>query len=265
MLTQVELGEYLDEIREDVCSRCVERPPGGPPCVPLGKMCGVELHLENLIDSIHQVRSNRIAPYLDHNRHEICEKCAFLHSSVCPCPMDYLAILVVKAVEAVDERRRQRGEAYRAIRDTEAVTLEEIREAYRQAAGTWTGCDWETAMGPSGLNLKRRMAAEAAVMGQEADDPQLAEDWYAASHWLAQMEHNARLAETHAAEAVKAAEEACWRDALTHAEWAWSLEFSTGRPLRKAPPHTWQRLRDRIEAAYLAHQTAEECCARSEK
>jgi|ERR1017187_4272537 hypothetical protein len=201
MVTQVELGEYLDEIREEVCSQCVERPPGGPPCVPLGKMCGVELHLENLVESIHQVRSNRIAPYLDHNRHEICEKCAFLHRSVCPCPMDYLAILVVKAVEAVDERRRQRGEAYRAIRDTEAVTLEEIREAYRQAAGTW-----ETAMGPSGLNLKRRMAAEAAVMGQEADDP-----------------------------------------------------------LRNAPPHAWQRLRDRIEAAYLAHQTAEECCASSEK
>ena len=261
MLTQVELGEYLDEIREDVCSRCVERPLGGPPCVPLGKMCGVELHLENLIDSIHQVRSNRIAPYLDHNRHEICEKCAFLHSSVCPCPMDYLAVLVVEAVEAVDERRRQRGEAYRAIRDAAVVTLEEIREAFREAAGTWTGCDWLTTMGKSALNLKSSTAAQAAVMGQEADEPQLAEDWYAASHWLAQMEHNARLAETHAAEAVQAAEEGRWRDALTHAEWAWSLEFSTGRPLRHAPPHAWQRLRDRIEAAYLAHQDAEEPCA----
>jgi hypothetical protein len=94
-------------------------------------------------------------------------------------------------------------------------------------------------------------------MGQEADEPQLAEDWYAASHWLAQVEHQARLAETQAAEAVKAAEEGRWRDALTHAECAWSLEFSTGRPLRHAPPHAWQRLRDRIEAAFLAHQIVE--------
>lgn len=110
MVSQIELDEYLAEIREDVCSRCVERPPGGPPCAPLGKMCGVELHLESLIDSIHQVHSNRIQPYLDHNRNGICEKCAFLHSSVCPCPMDTLSMLVVQAVETVDARRRQLGE-----------------------------------------------------------------------------------------------------------------------------------------------------------
>ena len=44
-----------------------------------------------------------------------------------------------------------------------------------------------------------------------------------------------------------------WRDALDEAEWAWSLEFITGRPLRHAPPLAWQRLRDRIEAAAMAH------------
>ena len=43
--TLIERGEYLAEIRKQVCSRCVERPPGGPPCAPLGKQCGVEMHL----------------------------------------------------------------------------------------------------------------------------------------------------------------------------------------------------------------------------
>jgi hypothetical protein len=265
MVTQVELGEYLDEIREEVCSHCVERPPGGPPCVPLGKMCGVELHLENLVDSIHQVRSNRITPYLDHNRHEICEGCAFLHSNFCPCPMDYLAVLVVEAVEAVDERRRQRGETYQAVAVANEVPLEEIRQAYRQAAGSWTDCDWPTAMGESRLNLQGWRPAQAADMGQEAEDPQLAEDWYTASRSLAQIQQHAQLAEIHAAQAVLAAEEGRWRDALTRAEWAWALEFSSGRPLRHAPPHAWQRLRDRIEAAYLAHQPAEELYATSGK
>jgi hypothetical protein len=260
MVTQVELGEYLDEIRDEVCSRCVERPPGGPPCEPLGKMCGVELHLENLIDSIHQVRSNRIEPYLDHNRHEICEKCAFVHSSVCPCPMDSLALLVVQAVETVDERRRQRGEAYRATPDAEEVSLEAIRQAYLQAVGSWSGCDWPTAMGKTGLNVNGRNAAQAASMGQEADDPELAEDWYAAGRWLAHVEHYAQLAEIHAAQAVMAAEEGRWHDALTRAEWAWSLEFSTGRPLRHTPPHAWQQLRECIEAAYLAHQIVNDPC-----
>src|SRR5437016_1604702 len=42
MLTELELAEYREEIRNHVCSRCVDRPAGGPPCEPLGKRCGVE-------------------------------------------------------------------------------------------------------------------------------------------------------------------------------------------------------------------------------
>jgi hypothetical protein len=109
MLSESDLKEYLDEIRQQVCSRCVERPPGGPPCAPLGKQCGIELHLPKLIDAIHEQHSELIAPYLDNNRRKVCEHCAFLHGDVCPCPMDYLAVLLVQAVEAVDERRDQRA------------------------------------------------------------------------------------------------------------------------------------------------------------
>src|SRR3954452_20858476 len=98
-VAQADLTEYLTEIRGSVCSRCVERPPGGPPCAPLGKDCGVEMHLPQLIESIREVHSDLAAPYLNHNRRQICASCALLHSSVCPCPMDYLAVLVVEAVE----------------------------------------------------------------------------------------------------------------------------------------------------------------------
>src|SRR5262245_20282398 len=104
MIAEADLAEYLEEIRKEVCSHCVERPEGGPPCAPLGKQCGIELHLPQLIESIRAVRSGWIEPYLEHNRHDICEKCQFLHSSICPCPMDYLAVLLVEAVEAVDKR-----------------------------------------------------------------------------------------------------------------------------------------------------------------
>ena len=37
MLTEAELTEYMDEIRKQVCNRCVERPPGGPPLCPAGQ------------------------------------------------------------------------------------------------------------------------------------------------------------------------------------------------------------------------------------
>jgi hypothetical protein len=105
MVTETELTEYMDEIREQVCSRCVERPANGPPCAPLGKQCGIETHLAPLIDAIHDVRSDLIAPYLERNRNGICETCALHHGSTCPCPMDYLAVLLVQAVETVDKRR----------------------------------------------------------------------------------------------------------------------------------------------------------------
>jgi hypothetical protein len=108
MLTEADLKEYLDEIRQEVCPRCVERPPGGPPCAPLGKQCGIELHLPRLIDAVHEQHSDLIWPYLANNRKKVCERCTFLHSAICPCPMDYLSVLLVEAVEAVDERRARR-------------------------------------------------------------------------------------------------------------------------------------------------------------
>jgi hypothetical protein len=65
------------------------------------------MHLPELIHSIHGVHCNLLEPYLDHNRRAICEKCALLHSSICPCPMDYLSALIVEAVETVDARRSE--------------------------------------------------------------------------------------------------------------------------------------------------------------
>jgi hypothetical protein len=100
-----ELVEYLDEIRHRVCTRCIERPAGGPPCLPLGKRCGVELHLPELIRCVHESEGPLIERYLEHNRDAICRTCPDLHHDNCRCPMDYLVGLIVEAVETVDARR----------------------------------------------------------------------------------------------------------------------------------------------------------------
>jgi hypothetical protein len=34
-----------------------------------------------------------------------------LHTSICPCPMDYLSVLLVQAVEAVDRRHELQSQA----------------------------------------------------------------------------------------------------------------------------------------------------------
>lgn len=107
MIAEADLQEYLEEIRHEVCSRCVERPPGGPPCAPLGKVCGVELHLPELVEAVREVHSEWMTPYLDSTRQKVCRSCAYLHHDCCPCPMDSLAVLVVQAIEIVDERRQK--------------------------------------------------------------------------------------------------------------------------------------------------------------
>ncbi len=138
MMTELELADYRNEIRAQVCRRCIERPPGGPPCAPLGKNCGVEMHLDKLIESIHEVSSPFLEPYQEHDRREICEKCIFLHSSICPCPMDYLAALVVQAVEAVDERHRRDQESPVPRK----ANLQAAHCAVANATGQLTNCEW---------------------------------------------------------------------------------------------------------------------------
>lgn len=256
MLAEQDLAEYLEEIREQVCSRCPERPPGGPPCAPLGKECGIEMHLSALIESIHAVQSDRIAPYLAHNRLEICMHCAFLHSSICPCPMDYLTVLLVEAVEAVDQRhaQREKGRQFVAgLAEEHKVGIEEICRAYEEGVGTWAGCDWPTRFGASELDLNRCSAAEAESMAVDAIDSPAAEDWSAAARWLARVEEFARQAEIHAAAAVKAAESGHWEEALKQAHRAWVRELSTGRPLRKRET-AWKNLLLAIQKAHRAHQ-----------
>jgi len=134
MFTGTDFQEYLKEIRAQVCSRCVERPVGGPPCFPLGKWCVIETNLSSLVEAIHEQSSPFMVyapppaqwcrgveaiheqsspfmgPYLDRVHHYICTTCPLHGQEGCPCPGEYLMTLVVQAVETVDERRRRRAE-----------------------------------------------------------------------------------------------------------------------------------------------------------
>src|SRR5262249_61181997 len=121
----------------------VGRARGARPCAPVEKQWGIEMPLPQLIDAVHEVRSNSIGPYLDNNRRKICEHCPMLHHSECPCPMDYLAVLVVQAIETVDERRKQRELLDLPVApwlDAEEVSLDVISRAYVEAAGEGVGC-----------------------------------------------------------------------------------------------------------------------------
>jgi hypothetical protein len=132
-----QMQEYLDAIRQQVCTRCVERPPGGPPCAPLGKACGVELHLPLYVEAVQQVKSGWIEPYLNNIHENVCSQCVQHNAKGCPCPLDYLPILIVQAIETVDERRRQDQGASAELSERKGQRRLFVRRAM---CGTSTHC-----------------------------------------------------------------------------------------------------------------------------
>lgn len=262
MTVEVQLHEYLDQIRQEVCSQCVERPPGGPPCGPLGKPCGVELHLPHLVEAVQQVQSELVDPYLNANRREVCQCCPFTYSAYCPCPMDSLAVLVVQAIEKVDERHAlvkgeckaatsrpdfDRPEIEDVFRACAQSDLEEIIAAHEAAVGTWTHCDWPAVFGANCLNLEGCTVAQAEARAATSSGEEKVQ-WEAAARWLKEVERRAAEAQDMAAKALAAARAGAWGTAAEYAQWAWSLEFATGRPFRRQAT-TWKRLYQLLAAA----------------
>lgn len=104
MLAEIDMKEYMAEVRARVCTHCIERPPGGPPCAPRGKQCGVELHLPAIVELCHRSPSGLLEPYRTRFHADVCSHCLNRDSEHCPCPLDYLLPLAIEAIEAVDER-----------------------------------------------------------------------------------------------------------------------------------------------------------------
>ena len=99
------LDDYLTELRASVCNRCIERLPGAPPCGRLGKGCGIERHLGQLVEICRATDSALIDPYIEQLHDTICANCEYKDRRECPCPLDYLLQLAVEAVERVECRR----------------------------------------------------------------------------------------------------------------------------------------------------------------
>ncbi len=104
--TQEDFSPHLAALRERVCSRCIVRRPGTPPCAPHGIACGIEQHVPELVRICRSTDSVLMNTYIERLHDEICNTCEFQNQPVCPCPLDYLLTLAVEAVEDVEARRR---------------------------------------------------------------------------------------------------------------------------------------------------------------
>jgi len=103
-----DLEEYRAELQAGVCSHCIERRAGAPPCAPLGKGCGIERHLPALVQLCRTTNSALIDPYIEKLHDTICADCEYKDKPACPCPLDYLLQLAVEAIERVEDRRATR-------------------------------------------------------------------------------------------------------------------------------------------------------------
>jgi hypothetical protein len=105
-----EYDEYLTELREQVCSRCIVRHPDTPPCSSHGIGCGIERHLQELVELCRTTDSALRDLYIEKLHDTICKDCEFRNKPACPCPLDYL-LLLAEAIERVERRRASRNGA----------------------------------------------------------------------------------------------------------------------------------------------------------
>ncbi|HVT27688.1 MAG TPA: hypothetical protein VHE81_06685 [Lacipirellulaceae bacterium] len=110
MNVQDELEDYRIALHSEVCSRCIERRPGAPPCAPLGKGCGIERHLPALVELCRTTDSALIDPYVEKLHETICIDCEYKDEPECPCPLDYLLNLAIETVESVQRRKANRSQ-----------------------------------------------------------------------------------------------------------------------------------------------------------
>ena len=103
--------KYRQAIVNRVCSHCIVCAENGK-CTLTGEdRCGVEIHLEKIVDVVHSVKSPRLEDYVKVLREKVCKTCKNQNPdgtcqlrSVADCGLDRYFELVVEAIEEVDKR-----------------------------------------------------------------------------------------------------------------------------------------------------------------
>ena len=104
-----------------------------------------------------------------------------------------------------------------------ATVPEAVRESFDRSRGQWTGCDWPTNFGHSGLDLNGMTSHQAVLMSRATAGAEAA-DWREAVGWLSLVEADAETAEEAARWAVQHACRGDMASALREAQAAVQLE-----------------------------------------
>ena len=137
------------------------------------------------------------------------------------------------------------GRAGATLRDL----MEAVGWAYDRAQGAWTGCDWPTSFGDTGLDLNGITSHQALLMSRATAGVEAA-DWREAVQWLRLVESDAEAAEEAARWAVEGVGRGDLAAARRDAQSACDLEA------RYHPRPVWADLKEAVDAASQPAPTA---------
>ena len=100
---------YRQAIKKKVCEHCVDLGEDGRCALTSDRKCGIETHLERIIDVVQVVRGGKMEDYLAVLRANVCSVCENsspdgscqlrIHAD---CGLDRFFELVIEAIDEVD-------------------------------------------------------------------------------------------------------------------------------------------------------------------
>jgi hypothetical protein len=101
------MNQYLEAIKEKVCTHCIDADREGNCRISSGKECTVETNYDRIVKSILATKSNRYEDYVAGLRENVCENCSYGNTASCDdrneveCPLDRYYPMIVDAIEEV--------------------------------------------------------------------------------------------------------------------------------------------------------------------
>ena len=102
------MQKYLDAIRDNVCSICVDSNDRGDCTLTEKELCAVEYYLPNIIEVIHNSDADDIHEYYDELKEKICKHCRGEGDKDCylredsNCALDRYFPLIIETIKKVD-------------------------------------------------------------------------------------------------------------------------------------------------------------------
>jgi hypothetical protein len=102
---------YLDAIRENVCSICVDSSETGKCLLTKKELCAVEKYLPGIVDVVHSLKSDNIGEYVNLLKSKICFYCRLQDKSgncvlreEVNCSLDRYFPYIVEIIKRVDKK-----------------------------------------------------------------------------------------------------------------------------------------------------------------